>query len=849
MEPKTGSSGAAQNEGQPRVKDPVCGMMVDPANPRGGSHTYKDQQYFFCNPRCRDRFAAGPEKYLDASYKPMGMGPMLGTITPAPQPAKTGHAGAHAPATPESVAPAKTATAVSGEIYICPMCPEVRQSGPGACPSCGMALEPETIQLPVSKTEYTCPMHPEVVRDSPGSCPICGMALEPRTVAAQPENPEMREMSRRLKIALLLGIPLLALAMAHMVTPLAHVLEADVAAWIELALATPVVLWCGFPFFQRALDSLRHRSPNMFTLIGIGVGAAYGYSVVAAVLPEIFPESLRTEHGYPPVYFEAAAAITILVLVGQVLELRARGQTSSAIRALLDLSPRMAHLVDEKGSESDVPLDQVQVGNSLRVRPGEKIPVDGAVLEGHSTVDESMLTGEPIPVEKAAGNRVVGGTVNGTGSLLMRAERVGDETVLAQIVRMVSEAQRSRAPIQRLADKVSGYFVPSVIGIAVLTFAAWMAWGPEPSFAYALVNAVAVLIIACPCALGLATPMAIMVGTGRGARAGLLFKNAEALERLEKVDTLLIDKTGTLTQGKPVLETVVAAPGLTEEEVVGWAASLEAVSEHPLAQAIVQAAKANNIEVRPHADFQSVTGKGVEGDVEYRRVMVGTAEFLAENHIATDALQAEAEKLRVNGQSVVFLAVDSMPAGVLGIADPIRPTAAEAIRAVKEEGIRVAMVTGDNKTTAQAVARQLGLSEFYAEVLPEQKIEVVRRQQQQGRVVAMAGDGINDAPALAQSDIGIAMATGTDVAIQSAGVTVVGGDLRGLVRARRLSKAVMRNIRQNLFFAFIYNAIGVPIAAGILYPLTGMLLSPIFAAAAMSFSSVSVISNSLRLRG
>jgi Cu+-exporting ATPase len=622
-----------------------------------------------------------------------------------------------------------------------------------------------------------------------------------------------------------------------------------VAAWIELALATPIVLWCGLPFFERARDSVRHRSPNMFTLIGIGVGAAYGYSVIATALPGIFPASLRTEHDYPPVYFEAAAAITILVLVGQVLELRARGQTSSAIRALLDLAPRKAHLVEENGKESDIPLEQVVVGNKMRVRPGEKVPVDGVVLEGHSSVDESMLTGESIPVEKMAGSRVVGATVNGTGSLLMRAERVGSETVLAQIVRMVSEAQRSRAPIQRLADRVAAYFVPTVIGVSALTFLAWMIWGPEPRFAYALVNAVAVLIIACPCALGLATPMAIMVGTGRGAGAGVLFKNAEALERLEKVDSLLIDKTGTLTQGKPVLEAVVAVSGFSEEQVVRWAASLEAASEHPLAQAVVQAAKANGIELGAHSGFQSVTGKGVLGDVDYRRVLVGTTAFLAEHEVATEILEAPAEQLRAKGQTVTFVALDGKPAGVLGIADPLRPTALEVLRALAGAGIRAAMITGDNRVTARAVAEQLGLTEFYAEVLPQEKIALVRRQQQEGRVVAMAGDGINDAPALAQADVGIAMATGTDVAMQSAGVTIVGGDLRGLVRARRLSNAVMRNIRQNLFFAFIYNAVGVPLAAGILYPFTGILLSPIVAAAAMSFSSVSVITNSLRLRG
>jgi Cu+-exporting ATPase len=713
-----------------------------------------------------------------------------------------------------------------------------------------MALEPETIELPAVKTEYVCPMHPEVVRDEQGDCPICGVALEPRTVSAgPPENPELRDMSRRLKVSLWLGVPLLALAMAHMATPLAHAVRADVVAWIELLLASPIVVWCGWPFFERARNSFRLRSPNMFTLIGIGVGAAYGYSVLATLLPGVFPASLRGDYGQPPVYFEAAAAITILVLVGQVLELRARGQTGSAIRALLDLSPRMARLVEASGSERDIPLEQVQVGDRLRVRPGEKVPVDGVVLEGESTVDESMLTGEPMPVEKTPGERLVGATVNGTGSMLMRAERVGSETVLAQIVRMVGEAQRSRAPIQRLADRVAGIFVPAVISISALTFLAWLIWGPQPRFAYALVNAVAVLIIACPCALGLATPMAIMVGTGRGARAGILFKNAEALERLEKVNTLLVDKTGTITAGKPSLESVVAAPHFSEEQVVVWAASLEAGSEHPLARAISEAAKANGLTMRPQASFQSVPGKGVAGEVDAHRVLVGTVALLAENDVESSALDTAAEQLRREGHTVAFVAVDGKLAGLLGIADAIKPTSFAAIRELMRDGIRVAMITGDNHTTAQAVARQLGLAEFYADVLPEQKNRVVREQQEQGRVVAMAGDGINDAPALAQADVGIAMATGTDVAIQSAGVTVLGGDLRGIVRARRLSKAVMRNIRQNLFFAFLYNSVGVPVAAGILYPFFGVLLSPIIAAAAMSLSSVSVISNSLRLRG
>jgi Cu+-exporting ATPase len=862
-------------------------MMVDPATARGGSHAHKGNTYFFCNPRCRERFAADPEQYLDPAYKPGGMSgmvqlggiapqqtqqqPLLGTpinhpseqgspgtpMAPAPKPATPLTAIVSAPPPHDEPAADASSTAAKSTapppaIYTCPMDPEVRQSGPGVCPVCGMALEPETIELRAVKTEYVCPMHPEVVRDEPGACPICGMALEPRTAsAAPPENPELRDMSHRLKLSLWLGVPLLALAMAHMATPLAHAVRADLVAWIELLLASPIVAWCGLPFFERALNSFRLRSPNMFTLIGIGVGAAYAYSVLATLLPGIFPASLRGDYGQPPVYFEAAAAIIILVLVGQVLELRARGQTSSALRSLLDLSPRMARLVEDGGAERDVPLEQVQAGNRLRVRPGEKVPVDGVVLEGQSTVDESMLTGEPMPVGKAPGARVVGATVNGTGTMLIRAERVGSETVLAQIVRMVGEAQRSRAPIQRLADRVAGFFVPAVIAASGLTFLAWLIWGPQPRFAYALVNAVAVLIIACPCALGLATPMAIMVGTGRGARAGVLFRNAEALERLEKVNTLLIDKTGTITMGKPTLESVVAAPHFSEEQVVVWAASLEAGSEHPLARAITEAAKANSLALRPQSSFQTVPGKGVVGEVDAHRVLVGTVAMLAENGVeasALESIESAAEQLRREGHTVALVAVDGKLAGLLGIADAIKPTSFEAIGELMRDGIRVAMITGDNRTTAQAVARKLGLAEFYADVLPEQKNRVVREQQEQGRVVAMAGDGINDAPALAQADVGIAMATGTDVAMQSAGVTLLGGDLRGIVRARRLSKAVMRNIRQNLFFAFLYNSVGVPVAAGILYPFFGVLLSPIIAAAAMSLSSVSVISNSLRLR-
>ena len=706
--------------------------------------------------------------------------------------------------------------------------------------------------MPVAATrvEYTCPMHSEIVRPGPGHCPICGMALEPRTVTAQEEeNAELRDMTRRFWISVALTAPLLVVAMGDMLPgmPVQRLLPAGWQPWIELILATPVVLWGGAPFFQRGWTSIVNRSTNMFTLIAMGTGVAYLYSLVATVLRQIFPPSFREMGGMPALYFEAAAAITTLVLLGQVLELRARSRTGAAIRALLDLSPKMARVLRE-GREQDVPLEQVVRGDRLRVRPGEKIPVDGAVLEGTSGVDESMITGESIPVSKGPGSHVIGATVNGTGSLVIRAERVGSETLLAQIVRMVSQAQRSRAPIQRLADRVAGWFVPAVIAIAFLTFAGWSFFGPEPRMAHALVNAVAVLIIACPCALGLATPIAIMVGTGRGAHAGVLIKNAEALELMEKVDTLVIDKTGTLTDGKPRVASVITAAGANENEVLRLVASLEQGSEHPLGTAVVEAAKTRGMVLGNESEFQSHTGRGVSGRVDGKNVLIGNERLLEENGISGAGLVQKAEELRRGGQTVILIAVDGQAAGLIGIADSIKASAAQALSELQREGLRLVMLTGDSRATAEAVAKTLGIAEFEADVLPGKKSEVVQRLQKEGRTVAMAGDGINDAPALAQADVGIAMGTGTDIAMESGGVTLVKGDLAGIVRARKLSQATMRNIRQNLFFAFVYNSLGVPIAAGALYPVTGLLLSPMIASAAMTFSSVSVIGNALRLR-
>jgi Cu+-exporting ATPase len=715
-----------------------------------------------------------------------------------------------------------------------------------------MALEPVAPAPVRARTQWTCPMHPQIVRDAPGSCPICGMALEPRTVGAEEgPDPELVDMTRRFWIGLGLSVPLLAFAMGDMLPgePLRHFVPGRVAAWLQLILATPVVLWAGWPFFVRAWASIVNRSLNMFTLIALGTGTAYVYSVAGTVAPGLFPESFRTHGGEVGLYFEAAAIITVLVLLGQVLELRARSRTSSAIRALLNLAPPTARQLRPDGSEQDVPLEVVAAGDRVRVRPGERIPVDGVVLEGASAVDESMVTGESIPVEKGTGSRVTGGTVNGTGSLVMRAERVGSETLLARIVQMVAEAQRTRAPIQRLADQVSAWFVPAVVVIAVLTFIGWSLWGPEPRLAYGLVNAVAVLIIACPCALGLATPMSIMVGTGRGAQAGVLVKNAEALELTEKVDTLVVDKTGTLTEGKPRLTVVKAARGYDETTILRLAAGLERASEHPLAAAILAGAAERGVTVAAPEDFRSLTGKGVVGRVEGHAVALGNLALLQELGVGVDlSLPEAADNLRSDGQTVMLVAVDGRAAGLIGVADPIKPSAPGALQTLRQSGLHIVMLTGDSRRTAEAVARKLGIDDVEAEVLPERKSEVVRDLQAKGRKVAMAGDGVNDAPALAQADVGIAMGTGTDVAIESASIALVKGDLRGIVRARRLSRATMRNIRENLFFAFVYNALGVPVAAGVLYPVFGLLLSPIIASAAMTFSSVSVIGNALRLR-
>jgi Cu+-exporting ATPase len=698
---------------------------------------------------------------------------------------------------------------------------------------------------------WTCPMHPEIVRDAPGSCPICGMALEPMMPSAEEQaDPELRDMTRRFGIAAAFTLPLVVIAMGHLLPGhwIASLLPGRTRVLAELALATPVCLYCAWPFYVRGVLSVARRSLNMFTLIALGVSVAYAYSVVAALAPEIFPASFRSEHGEVAVYFEAAAVIVTLILLGQVLELRARSSTSAAIRQLLRLAPSTARRMRTDGSEEDVPLDLVQVGDRLRVRPGEKVPVDGVVIEGRSHVDESMVTGEPIPVPKEAGDRVVGATLNGTGGLVMRAEKVGADTLLSRIVAMVAEAQRSRAPIQKLADVVAGYFVPAVVAIAAVTFVVWAWIGPEPRMAYALLNAVAVLIIACPCALGLATPMSIMVATGKGATMGVLFRNAEAIEVLRQVDTLVVDKTGTLTEGRPKLVSVVPVEGQREDELLRLAASLERGSEHPLAEAIVKGAAERGVAQADVADFASVTGKGVTGKVEGRAVALGNRALLAEQGIDSGALAERAEALRAEGQTAMFVAVDGRAAGLVGVADPIKQSTPEAIRSLHAEGIRIVMLTGDSRTTAQAVARRLEIDDVIAEVLPDQKVEAVKRLQAEGRVVAMAGDGINDAPALAQAQVGIAMGTGTDVAMESAGVTLVKGDLRAIARARHLSRRTMANIKQNLFFAFVYNAAGVPIAAGVLYPFFGVLLSPILAAAAMSASSVSVIANALRLR-
>ena len=755
------------------VKDPVCGMTVDP-HAAQHRHTYNGRPYYFCSASCREKFAANPSQYL--------------------------------------------------------------KSEPQAAPP----VPPGTI--------YTCPMHPEIRQPGPGSCPICGMALEPEVASANAgPNPELVDMSRRFWIGLVLTVPVFALEMAGHLADLHQWLGQQTSNWIQLVLATPVVLWAGWPFFERAWTSLKTRNLNMFTLIAMGTGVAWIYSIVGTMLPGVFPAAMRGHDGSVPVYFEAAAVITVLVLLGQVLELKAREQTSGAIRALLDLSPKMARRIRPDGTEEDVSLDQVFVGDRLRVRPGERVPVDGEILEGRSAIDESMVTGESMPLTKSVGDRVIGGTMNQSGGFVMHADKVGRDTVLAQIVRMVAQAQRSRAPIQRLADQVSAWFVPAVILAALLAFSAWSIWGPEPRFTYGLIAAVSVLIIACPCALGLATPMSIMVGVGRGAQSGVLIKSAEALERLEKVDTLVIDKTGTLTEGKPSVVAIRTAAGIEEKELLRLTASLERSSEHPLAAAIVRSANERGLSLAPVENFNSPVGKGVTGSVDGRKLVIGNRRIMTEAGIDTSNLDQSADELRREGATAIFVAIDGKAAGILAIADPIKATTPAAISALKEAGIRVVMLTGDNATTAKAVAQKLGITDVEAEVLPEDKSKVVERFRQQGRVVAMAGDGVNDAPALAAADVGIAMGTGTDVAMESAGVTLLKGDLNGIVRARRLSAATMANIRQNLFFAFIYNAAGVPVAAGVLYPFLGILLSPIIAAAAMALSSVSVIGNALRL--
>ena len=801
------------------MKDPVCGMTVTTENK---IHCSLDGiEYFFCCVPCHDKFIADPGKFLN----------------PATEDTKK-DVGSHAQNDDASV------------IFSCPMDPEIKQTGPGICPICGMALERIGVPLAATKTEYSCPMHPEIVQDHPGSCPKCGMALEPQTVQMEEDTTELDDMNRRLRLSVVLALPVFLLAMLADLMPgwLPDGLSMITVQWIEFAMATPVVMWGGWPFFVRAWNSVLSWNLNMFTLIGLGVAVAWSYSVVALVFPQIFPVNMQHAGGTVAVYFEAAAVITALVLLGQVLELRARSQTNAAIKMLLGLAPSSARIVRENGSEEDIPLEQVQPGDILRVRPGEKIPVDGSVHDGNSNVDESMVTGEPVPVEKSPGAGLIGATVNGTGSLLMRAEKVGADTLLSQIVQMVAEAQRSRAPIQKLADVVAGYFVPAVVLVSVITLFIWGFWGPEPRLAYAVINAVAVLIIACPCALGLATPMSIMVGTGKGATLGVLIKNAEALEIMEKVDTLVVDKTGTLTEGKPKLVSVSAINGFDESEVLRIAASLERASEHPLAEAIVSGAQGRGVALSAAVDFQSITGMGVTGTVDDRNVALGNLKILESMGIEPDGLSELAESARREGQTVMFVALDDVAAGLIGVADPIKASTAEAIRDLHKEGVQVIMLTGDSQTTANAVANVLDIDHVEADVLPDQKARVVKDLQASGHTVAMAGDGINDAPALAQSHVGIAMGTGTDVAMESAGITLVKGDLRGIVRARRLSRATMSNIRQNLIFAFLYNSLGVPVAAGVLYPVFGLLLSPMIAAAAMSLSSVSVIANALRLR-
>ena len=803
--------------------DPVCGMKVSIGGPH--QHSHECQSYDFCNPKCRDKFILEPDAYLSGAAKK------------------------HEPL----VAP--------GTDYICPMCPEVRSEKPAACPSCGMALEPETPVFATTHTEYTCPMHGGVVEQKPGNCAICGMALEAVFIDIEEGNPELDDMSRRLKISLLFAIPVFILAMGEMIpgNPINGVVAPTTLNWIQLLLASPVVLWCGWPFFQRAWQSLLNKSPNMFTLIGIGTGIAFLYSLTATALPSIFPADFRDSNGLVAVYFEAAAVIISLVLLGQVMELRARAQTGTAIKMLLGLAPKTARKIENNGDEKDIPLEQLVIGDKVRVRPGEKIPLDGRMIEGQSNIDESMITGEPMPISKANGDPVIGATLNGTGSFVMRVEKVGADTLLSQVVQMVSNAQRSRAPIQKLADTVASYFVPAVVLSALLTFILWSIFGPNPAMAYGLINAVAVLIIACPCALGLATPMSIMTATGRGATMGVLFKDAEAIEGIEKVDTLVLDKTGTLTEGKPRVIDISPIGKFSAEQLLSFAASLEKSSEHPIAHAILSAAKERQLSYPACQNFESVTGKGITGSIEVtandtknQAIFLGNQKLLEEAGIDCSDFIEALEQGSNAGQTVLLCGMKmngkALPVGTISVADPIKKQAAETLKRLRKQGLEIVMLTGDNKNTANHIASQLGIDQVIAEVLPDQKAQTILQLQQQGKIVAMAGDGINDAPALAQANIGIAMGTGTDVAIETAGITLIGGDLIGIERALLLGRATMVNIRQNLIFAFGYNALGIPVAAGVLYPVFGLLLSPMIAAAAMSLSSVSVITNALRLR-
>ena len=855
--------------------DPICGMAVNEATALSAG--LDGETFYFCSEHCRKKFVArGPSKESGGgscrggkAKAQAGASDCCGENQHEPHSnahhkhgveehsccgGKADHAGrSHSDPHDHSHHNhhGEAVTLSAAAKYFCPMCPGVESDKPGACPKCGMALELNPAWKPAAKTIYTCPMHPEVEQDHPGTCPKCGMVLEPKTVNPEVEDDdsELRDMTKRFWIGTALTLPVFIVAMAHLVPAWSHAewVSGDVSRWGQFLLSTPVVLWAGWPFFVRGWRSLVNRSLNMFTLIALGVGSAYVFSAVAMLFPQAFPPT-SGHTGNPPIYFEAAAVITVLVLLGQVLELRARQRTSGAIKALLGLAPKTARRVTDSGDE-DVPLDAVHPGDLLRVRPGEKIPVDGIVAEGRTSVDESMLTGEPLPVEKDAGAKVSGGTLNTTGGIVMKAERVGSETMLAQIVNLVAQAQRSRAPIQALADKVAAWFVPTVLVVAVVTFLAWMLWGPEPRLAFAITNAVAVLIIACPCALGLATPMSVMVGVGRGAQMGVLIRNAEAIEKLTQLDTLAVDKTGTLTEGKPKLAEVLPVNGVQGQELLRLAASLEQGSEHPLAHAIVVAAQERKARLEAAKDFQSTTAGGVAGTVSGRRVLIGKPDFLKENGVADlAALESLATPRQAEGATAIFVAVDGKPAGVLTVADPVKSTTPDALAELRELGVNVLMLTGDNPRTAEAVAKKLGIADFQAGVTPHDKHEKVKSLKAAGHVVGMAGDGINDAPALAAADVGIAMGTGTDIAMESAGVTLVKGDLRGIVRAIRLGRAMMRNIRQNLFFAFIYNALGIPVAAGVLYPFFGALLSPIIAGAAMSLSSVSVIANALRLR-